>query len=80
MSEELQLEYDLESPTNLSEQPEQRFKYLPYLFRFLLVSSLVSIIIPYIPPLNLQYLKSSYYIIPLSMFCIFHFFPSYSIS
>lgn len=76
MSEELQLEYDLESPTPSHLTPPNspvnvKNKYLPYIFRFLLLSSFISIIIPYIPPLHLQYLKTPYYIIPLAMFSSF---------
>jgi len=87
MTEELQLEYDLESPQSFHEsnhiQPQpnspinsqfysyQKNKCFSYILRFLLLSSLVSIIIPYIPPLELKYLKTPYYIIPLSMFASF---------
>jgi hypothetical protein len=73
--ETLQLDYDLESPKSDTQltQPltTNKKSYKKYIFRFLLLISLVSVILPYIPPLHLSFLKTPYYIIPLSMFASF---------
>ena len=66
-----QLDYDLESPTGPIRNLMTTKQFRKYLFRFLLISSLLAIVLPYIPPLNLTFLKTPYYIIPLSMFASF---------